>query len=467
MTDAHSRSAQRSVTILVAAALLSTTADASTVLYVDDDAVAGGDGLTWNTAYRFLQDALADAAASGGTVGEVRVAQGVYVPDRDESHLDGSGERGASFELVDGVELLGGFAGVGAVDPDERDFVLFETILSGDLAGDDGPGNSENSYTVVRSIDTGEMTVLEGFTITGGNADGSHSSSASGGGMRNSGGSPVVAHCVFTANNAKYTGGGVHTYPGAPSFINCTISDNTAGLWGAGMAGGGFELISCRFEGNLSLRRAGGLSAWNFSAIDCDFSQNVAFDYGGAMLIWGGGDSTLAGCRFDSNIVGERGAAVVNQGSADLTACTFTNNVWIADGGAAIYNEGGLTLTDGLIVATNQGGQPSYLNGEIHNHEGALTLNRCTILLDHESGVLNDAGYVSVTGCMFRGGSGLYNLPGSEAVVIDSEFVGCNPGMTNRESIATISGSTFAASRVFCGHGCWGGTPRWTTLAAL
>ncbi|MHC4220727.1 MAG: hypothetical protein ACYSU7_20005, partial [Planctomycetota bacterium] len=227
MNDEQSRSAQRLVTILVAAALLSTTAEASTVLYVDGDAVAGGDGLTWNTAYRFLQDALADAAASGGTVAEVRVAQGVYVPDRDESHPDGSGDRYASFELVDGVELLGGFAGVGALDPDERDFVLFETILSGDLAGDDRPGNSENSYTVVRSIDTGETTVLEGFTITGGNADGSHNPRWSGGGMRNSGGSPVVAHCVFTANNAKYTGGGVYPYLGAPSFINCTISGNT------------------------------------------------------------------------------------------------------------------------------------------------------------------------------------------------------------------------------------------------
>ena len=37
-----------------------------TVLYIDDNAPLAGDGLIWNTAYRFLQDALADAAASGG-----------------------------------------------------------------------------------------------------------------------------------------------------------------------------------------------------------------------------------------------------------------------------------------------------------------------------------------------------------------------------------------------------------------
>ena len=59
------------------------TAQAGVVIHVDDDAPLGGDGTSWGTAYRLLQDALADAAASGGA--EVRVAQGLYTPDQDES----------------------------------------------------------------------------------------------------------------------------------------------------------------------------------------------------------------------------------------------------------------------------------------------------------------------------------------------------------------------------------------------
>ena len=34
-------------------------ADAGSIIYVDDDAPPGGDGLSWATAHRFLRDALA------------------------------------------------------------------------------------------------------------------------------------------------------------------------------------------------------------------------------------------------------------------------------------------------------------------------------------------------------------------------------------------------------------------------
>ena len=51
---------------------------AQDVLYVDADAAGAGDGSSWCDAYTYLQDALAAADASGGTVTEVRVAQGVY-----------------------------------------------------------------------------------------------------------------------------------------------------------------------------------------------------------------------------------------------------------------------------------------------------------------------------------------------------------------------------------------------------
>ena len=58
-------------------------AAAQTILYVDDDAPAGGDGLSWDTAYRFLQDALFFASDPGNGVTEIRVGQGTYAPDSD------------------------------------------------------------------------------------------------------------------------------------------------------------------------------------------------------------------------------------------------------------------------------------------------------------------------------------------------------------------------------------------------
>ena len=77
-------------------ALLAVSTAQADIIYVDDDAPLGGDGLSWNTAYQFLQDALANAVA--GT--EIRVAQGVYLPDQDEAGNVVPGDRFATFQLV-------------------------------------------------------------------------------------------------------------------------------------------------------------------------------------------------------------------------------------------------------------------------------------------------------------------------------------------------------------------------------
>ena len=137
--------------VVAAPTVGSHAAQAGTVVYVDDDGPDGGDGTSWVSAYRFLQDALAFAASPGNGVGEVRVGQGLYLPDRDEANPDGTGDRQGTFQLVNGVAMRGGYAGLGAPDPDERDTALYTSVLSGDLGLDDGPdfsNNSENAYKV-------------------------------------------------------------------------------------------------------------------------------------------------------------------------------------------------------------------------------------------------------------------------------------------------------------------------------
>lgn len=80
---------------------------AGEVIYVDDDTSAGGDGSSWSTAFKYLQDGL--AAASYGD--EIRVAQDSYKP---------GGSRTSTFQLISGVALKDGYAGAGEPDPNER-----------------------------------------------------------------------------------------------------------------------------------------------------------------------------------------------------------------------------------------------------------------------------------------------------------------------------------------------------------
>src|SRR5688500_5611206 len=127
--------------------------------YVDASVAApDADGRSWARAFGNLQAAL--AVATAGDV--VRVADGTYKPT-------GGSDRNVSFELKHGVTLSGGYAGAGAPDPDARNRRLYPSILSGDIgvAGD----SSDNSYHVLSTVGLRAAGVLEGFVVTGGNAN--------------------------------------------------------------------------------------------------------------------------------------------------------------------------------------------------------------------------------------------------------------------------------------------------------
>ena len=249
------------VTLLVEAAPGAVAIPEPATIYVDADASGNNDGSSWSEAFNDLQDALA-AAWSGD---EIRVAEGIYKPDEDSAHPDGTGERTATFQLKNGVTIRGGYAGFGESEPNARDIDVYETILSGDLAGDDGPdftNNSENSYHVVTGSGTDATTVLDGFTISGGYADGFTFSNCRGGGMYNSGSCrPTLANCTFSGNSASESGGGMYNEYSNPTLINCTFSGNSAGSDGGGMLNIRSDpvLTNCTFSGNSANRHGGGM----------------------------------------------------------------------------------------------------------------------------------------------------------------------------------------------------------------
>ncbi|MHC4694578.1 MAG: choice-of-anchor Q domain-containing protein, partial [Planctomycetota bacterium] len=75
-----------------------------TVVYVHANATGANDGTSWPNAYNHLQDGLADANLTGVRK-EIRVGSGIYTPDSNSSHPNGTGNRYATFNLVNGVAV--------------------------------------------------------------------------------------------------------------------------------------------------------------------------------------------------------------------------------------------------------------------------------------------------------------------------------------------------------------------------
>ena len=323
------------------------TTGAGTVAYVDDDADPAGDGTSWVNAYRFLQDALAFAANPDNGINEIRVAQGLYLPDRNEANPVGTGDRESTLQLVTGVALLGGYAGIGAPDPDERDTALYTAVLSGDVGLNDGPNfanNGENVYQVVTASGTDPTALLDGFTITAGNADAIHFID-NGAGMYTQSGSPTVRHCTFAGNRAGSSGGGMFNGDGNVTVSECVFVANVAGF------GGGMQNTSA-----------------STTVIDCAFLGNSASDGGGMMNV--GSSPVVANCIFVDNTALFEGGGMFNRDFSDASVsnCTFVGNAGSDGGAVRISAFSGMTIANSILwgnTASDGPGVSLFFNSSV------------------------------------------------------------------------------------------------------
>jgi hypothetical protein len=205
--------------------------------YVDDSAINGAnDGSGWDDAFLNIQLALAEAAANPSQTHLIKVAQGTYNADVTSPISDET----ASFGLINGCTLRGGYIGLNnqSIDEDTRNVQLYETILSGDLAGNDGANftnRDDNSDHVVKAVNVGDTALLDGFTVSSGdNTDDTLSdvtcgnktlTGRGGAGLECVNSSPIIRNCTFKLNRAVF-GGGIRLMCGSAKIVNCTFVDN-------------------------------------------------------------------------------------------------------------------------------------------------------------------------------------------------------------------------------------------------
>jgi predicted outer membrane repeat protein len=303
--------------------------DRAVIYYVKPN--AAGNCASWQDACD-LPTAL--NLAPGGS--EIWVMKGTHKPTT-------SADRAAAFNLKSDLEMYGGFDGT-ETQRDQRSPATNITILSGDLKGNDNANlatnestRSDNSYHVVTGA-TG--AILDGFTITGGNANGT-SPNDSGGGMYNNAGSPTVTNVIFEDNSATSLGAGMYNAGGSnPVITGVTFANNHSNGDGGGMANNDSKptIATTTFSDN-SATVGGGMynDACSPSVTNVTFSGNSAVSNGGAMYN-NASNPTVTNVTFSGNSAVSNGGGMYNNASSPMVMnVTFSGNKANVDGGG-MYN---------------------------------------------------------------------------------------------------------------------------------
>ncbi|MCP4105702.1 MAG: hypothetical protein GY749_09215 [Desulfobacteraceae bacterium] len=333
-----------------------------TVIYVDQDASGDDDGSSWADAYPGLQTALTNASSGD----QIWVAEGIYMPTSGN-------DREATFLLENGVKIYGGFAGTES-GLNNRDWTSNSTVLSGDI----GTANdiTDNSYHVVTGSMTDSTAVLDGFTVTRGNAGSDTFPDHDGGGMFTYNGSPTVANCIFAENTAKTNGGGMFNEGASTTLTDCTFTNNSAVLGGGIYNLHGTPVAeNCTFTGNTAGDSGGGIYSYNSDPVlvNCTFSSNTA-DSGGGMYIYGS-EPKITNCTFAYNTAGSGGGLYLTEKSIlNITNTLVAENQKTDSSYEDFFKDTGSQVNSGYNIVEFSSGHVFSGPGDIGGDQASLNL---------------------------------------------------------------------------------------------
>jgi hypothetical protein len=318
-------------TLLFLVALAGATS-AAKIRYVKAGSSSKGSGSSWGDASNDLQ-AMINTSGAGD---EVWVAAGTYKPNRPANDINNisAASRDNAFVMKAGVKLYGGFpaAATTGTGMKSRDWRRYPTVLSGDLNGDDTPGNllankANNAYHVVvaagRMVSGADTACLDGFVITGGytgNFD---------------------KILVNGLNVNKNYGSGIYSTGTAMRFANDSVVGNYGNLYGGGI----FTTDDTSTYANVTV------------------CANTSLDGGGVYV--NGGSPAFIGALISGNAAHSSGGGVyVSYGTPTFTNATIAGNYANLDVGGVYRNDGTVTLHNSIVGSNNTPGSSKNIFGD-------------------------------------------------------------------------------------------------------
>ncbi|WP_147676031.1 T9SS type A sorting domain-containing protein [Algibacter pacificus] len=345
------------------------------IIYVDANATGTNDGRSWTNAFTDIETAL--AIQDCGFTGEIRVAGGqTFKPSTSRLCTGGcSSPRDYYFLIQNDIQIKGSYN----VSNDTQDYSN-PTILSGDVGVLDN--NSDNTLRVVVTTNLTNAALLDGFTITQGNANGikqavingqsinnfngggmqnhgnptisnfrfvNNSTTGKGGGMSNVSASPSIINTIFVGNSAKY-GGGLYNIGASPTIINTVFVENSA------EEGGGIHnfssspsIINTTFYGNTTTENRGG-GMVNSPSSEVTLHNSVFYANGNDIH----NSSVYPAAIINSNSINNFSETSYLLGNSELSFTQLTSDPFINKSNP-IGNDGIWGTQDDGLYPANQG----------------------------------------------------------------------------------------------------------------
>jgi hypothetical protein len=294
-----------------------------------------------------------------------------------------------------------------------------------------------NGASVISDCGISSNTLLDGFTIAGGNG--------TSGGIYNTNSSPTINNCTFSQNSNTSNGGAIDNESfSSPTITNSIFNNNTTTLG----YGGAIEndssspnIINCTFSNNsTALGNGGAIENNNSSPIitNCTFVSNETNSNGGAIDNESFSSPTITNCTFSNNstALGNGGSIENNNSSPYITNCTFISNETYNNGGAIDNELSSAPAITKCVFSNNITGLGN--GGAIENNNSSPSIANCVFTNNMLPGGGN--------------GGAIDNESSSSPIIVNCTFSNNNTGLGNGGAIENNSSSPVITNAVFWGN---------------